>query len=235
MTLPQRLALLASLLPMVGISISFGLTAVSDPAARCIPWIDGCTTITATGVCYPAAYYLRGFLIATAIACLVWWYCASIWLQTRAQPLKRWMYTLIILSMIGSLMLVASIAVLGEHMLPPSEHRFLWRFHTLTAGLFFLLTSLCQMLMTFYCWRYRHKLDISSQRLWLKTLLALGQLGSLIAFYVLSQTDMDHGAVEAIGEWWLATFCCLYFITGYRDWRDFRLTQPEIVMAGGEA
>lgn len=227
MTLPQRLALFCTLLPALGIGLAFWLNGQAFPEQFCVPWLDGCTTITATGIYYPSAYVLRGSLICTAVFCLVWWYCARVWLDSsRAHPLKGWMWFLIVTSMIGSLLLVASIAVLGEHMLPSSEHRFLWRFHTLTAGLFFLLTSMCQILMTFYMWRLREPLEISHQQILVKILLAAGQLGSLLAFWILPETGMEHGKVEAICEWWLATFCCAYFVTAWYDWADFNLTHP---------
>jgi hypothetical protein len=228
MTLPQRLSILACCLPLLSIAISYGLTVEGGYKPWCIPWLDGCTTITATGVFYPAAYVMRAGLISTAMFCFVWWYCASIWLQSsKANPLKGWMYSLIVSSMFGSLMLIVSIAVLGEHMEPRSRHQWLWRLHTITAGLFFLLTSVCQIIMTIYMHRLREALNITGRQILLKTLLAAGQLASMVAYVILLQTDMDSRKAEAICEWWLASFCCLYFITGYGDWADFRLTRRE--------
>ena len=132
MTMPQRIALLAVALPFLSIGISYGLSVAGGHVPLCIPWFEGCSTITATGVYYPAAYVFRAGLISTAVIAIIWWYCVRAWLESVGEPHPHpWIHRLVAFAIAASILLVASISVLGEHMVPSSEHRWLWRFHTI--------------------------------------------------------------------------------------------------------
>ncbi|MDK2776912.1 MAG: hypothetical protein KYX62_04555 [Pseudomonadota bacterium] len=228
MTLPQRIALVALVLPIISIASSYFMSANAGHVDWCLPYIDGCTTITATGIFYPAAYVFRAGLISSAVVFIIWWYCVRAWLESVGHPQHHpWIHRIVTFAIIASMLLVASIAVLGEHMEPPSEHRFLWRFHTTTAGLFFLITALCQIMMTWRMRQLQDDLGIKFSRIASKQILAALQLLLLAAFMLILIFDLKSDGVEEIFEWWLATFSCLYFYTTYHDWRDFRLTRRE--------
>jgi|GEM_PF-1095333 len=229
MTLPQRIALLALLLPFISIGASFSLSVAGGHVDCCISWFEGCTTITATGIYYPAAYVFRAGLIGTAVVAILWWYCVRAWLESVGEPGHHpWIHRIVTFAVVASALLVASIAVLGEHMLPPSEHRFLWRFHTATAGLFFLVTAICQIMMTWRMHQLQQKLNIKFSSIASKQILAVLQLVLLASFAVILLLDLKSEGVEEIFEWWLATFSCLYFGTTYADWKDFRLTRYDV-------
>ncbi len=228
MTLPQRIALVALVLPIISIASSYFMSVSTGHVDWCLPYIDGCTTITATGIFYPAAYVFRAGLISSAVVFIIWWYCVRAWLESVGHPQHHpWIHRIVTFAIIASMLLVASIAVLGEHMEPPSGHRFLWRFHTTTAGLFFLITAICQILMTWRMRQLQDELGIKFSRIASKQILAALQLLLLAAFMLILIFDLKSDGVEEIFEWWLATFSCLYFYTTYHDWRDFRLTRRE--------
>ena len=232
MTLPQRTALVACLLPIITIALSYFLTVQGGHKPWCIPYFEGCTTITATGIYYPAAYVFRAGLISAAVVFILWWYCVRAWLESVGRPEHHpWIHRIVTFAIIASMLLIASIAVLGEHMLPPSDHRFLWRFHTVTAGVFFLVTALCQIMMTLRMRQLQRELNIKFSRIASKQILAVLQLLLLAAFVLILLLDLKTDGVEEIFEWWLATFSCLYFYTTFHDWRDFRLTRREKELA----
>lgn len=233
MTLPQRTALLAFLLTVTGIAISYYLTARDGHEPWCIPHIDGCATITSTGVYYPAAYVFRAFLISASIVFVLWWYCARGWLESVASVGKlhriRWMVNI---SIFASLLLVASIAVLGESILPSGDHRLTWRFHSVTAVFFFLTTSICQILMTHRMYQLKSQLGVSFGGLAFKAVLAISQLLLLLVFLIRQLGGQSSPELIAIVEWWLATLSSLFLLTGYWDWKEFKLTKPVVVSAG---
>ena len=228
MTLPQRIALVAVVLPFLTMAASYGLSVMDGHLPLCIPYLEGCTTITATGIYYPAAYIFRAGMISAAVVFILWWYCVRAWLESVGHPQHHpWIHRIVTLAVIASMLLVASIAVLGEHMEPSSEHRFLWRFHTVTAGLFFLVTSVCQILMTWRMRQLQEALSIKFSRIASKQILAVLQLLLLAAFMIILLLGLKSDGVEEIFEWWLASFSALYFYTTFHDWRDFRLTRRE--------
>ena len=227
MTLPQRVALFSFIFPVVIITICYYLSWQGGHVDLCNPYITGCEAITATGIYYPAAYVFRGLIIAY-VSFGLWWYCAGAWLQSvRGEPLKRWVKNMVWVGMSATVMAVASLAVLGENMVPKAEHRDLWRFHVITASLFFLITSVCQILMAYRMNQLKHQLDIKDWSIRLKVALGVVQLIMLMAFVAIHLLGLKASGVEEIFEWWLATFCAIFFLTGFWDWKDFRLTRLE--------
>lgn len=234
MTLPQRAALFSFLFTVVTIVISYYLSWKGGHVDLCNPYISGCEAITATGIYYPAAYVFRGLIVAY-VSFAFWWYCAGVWLQSaKGEPLVPWVKNMVRVAMFSSVLAVASLAVLGENMVPKAEHRDLWRFHVITASLFFLITSVCQILMAIRMKQLQQQLDIAEWSIRAKMILGGLQLLLLVAFIVINLLGLKTRGVEEIFEWWLATFCCLFFFTGFWDWKDFRLTRMEKAQASDE-
>lgn len=227
MTLPQRTALFSFVLPVILISITYYLSWQGGHVELCNPFIDGCEAITATGIYYPAAYVFRGLMVAF-VSFALWWYCAAAWLNSiNSAGIKPWVRHLVIIAMGASVLGVASISVMGENMVPPKEHREIWRFHSITAILFFLITSLCQILMALRMHQLRDQLDYPRWSVPVKVILATAQLLTLMILIVLVVTDRETSEIVQIVEWWLAAFICVFFLTGFWDWKNFRLTRLE--------
>ncbi|MAK91358.1 MAG: hypothetical protein CMI08_14710 [Oceanospirillaceae bacterium] len=228
MTVPQRIALLAVVLPFLTIGSTYGLSVAGGHVPLCIPWFDGCSTITATGVYYPAAYVFRAGLISTAVIAILWWYCVRAWLESVGHPQHHpWVHRLVAFATVASILLVASIAVLGEHMVPSRDHKFLWRFHTITAVLFFLTTAICQIVMTWRMRQLQQELNIKFSGIVFKQVLAVLQLLLILWLAVIMIFDLNTDGPIEIAEWWLASLSSLYFGTTWRDWKEFRLTRRE--------
>lgn len=236
-TVPQRVCLIASLLPVLTFAVSYVLSAVGGHVDWCNPYIGGCTTITATGIYYPAAYILRGGIVSSAVVFVLWWYCTHTWLKDAKDPNPGWgIKFLVVIASLASLTLVASMVVLGENMEPSSEHRALWNFHSLTAVVFFVFTSFCQIIMTIYMWRHRKALSTTGFRISTKAILAFVQ--ALILLVLIGALILGKETEWLINttEWWIATLCSLFYLTSYGDWKTFRLTRmepsPDVALAG---
>jgi len=237
-TVPQRVCLVAAVLPLLTFAVSYLLSAAGGHVDWCNPYIDGCTTITATGIYYPGAYVLRGGIVSSAVVFVLWWYCTHIWLKDVKDPDPGWGIKLLIwVASLASLTLVASMVILGENMVPSSDHRGLWNFHSITAVVFFVFTSVCQIIMTLYMWRHRDVLSTTGFRISTKMLLAVIQALILAVLIVALILGKETDWLINTSEWWIATLCSLFYLTSYSDWKAFRLMrleQPQTRTAGGQ-
>jgi hypothetical protein len=228
MTLPQRIALAAFFIPVLTIGFSYALTVAGGHEPLCIPYIEGCATITATGIYYPAAYILRAGIAMSAVVFILWWYCVRLWLESvRQAELVAWFHTVVWVATIGSVLIIASMVVLGENLLPSRDHRFLWRFHATTAGLFFLANSICQIMMTVRMRQLRRQMNIAFSHIVVKEVLALLQLLFLTILIAMTLVGYEFDGMVAFFEWWLASLSSLFYLSAWWDWRDFRLTRLE--------
>lgn len=55
---------------------------------RCIPFLSGCTSISATGRYAPASFVFKGLLLPYCTLLAVYWWCVVAWLE--ALPVGRW-------------------------------------------------------------------------------------------------------------------------------------------------
>ena len=231
-TVPQRICLVASLVPVTTFAVSYLLSALYGHVDWCNPYIGGCTTITATGIYYPAAYVLRGGIVSAAVVFVLWWYCTQIWLKDiRDYEPNCSIKMLVLIASLASLTLIGSMVVLGENMVPSNEHRALWNFHSLTAVVFFVFTSVCQIIMTSHMWVHRQQLSTTGFRITAKAVLALAQLLILITLIIALSLGKENHWLINTSEWWIATLCSLFYLTSYPDWKDFRLTRMEQKLA----
>ncbi|ASP37450.1 hypothetical protein CHH28_01590 [Bacterioplanes sanyensis] len=227
-TLPQRIALMAFLIPVVTIAVSYALTVMAGHEPLCIPYIEGCATITSTGIYYPAAYILRAGIAMSAVVFILWWYCVRAWLESVKQaPLVGWFHAVVWIAVIASVLIIASMVILGENLIPSRDHRTLWRFHAVTAGLFFLANSICQIMMTVRMRQLRDQLGIKFSHIIAKEVLAAIQLVMLLVLIVMTIMDWEFDGMIAFFEWWLATLSSLFYLSAYWDWHTFRLTRLE--------
>ena len=227
-TLPERVVLAAFFIPIVTIAVSYAITVVDGHEPLCFPYIEGCATITSTGIYYPAAYILRAGIAMSAVVFILWWYCVRAWLESVKQAeMVGWFHCVVWVAFIASVLIIASMVILGENLIPSREHRGLWRFHAITAGLFFLANSICQIMMTVRMRQLRRSLNIKFSHIVIKEVLAVLQFLFLSALIMMTIMGWEFKGMVAFFEWWLATLSSLFYLSAYWDWHNFRLTRLE--------
>ena len=228
MTLPQRISLTSAILAVVTIIVCYLIAVEYGSVPACIPLFAGCAPITATGVTYPEAYFFRGGLISAAVFIIVWWYCMRAYLKiVREQQLGFWLKMLFSSSVLASVLLIISVLVLGPHMSDSKATKGLWQLHTITAVLFFLITTINQIGVTWWLKRSVTEGHGAYSTLKLKQAINVLQILFLAWLFTNFISELSREAVNII-EWWLALLSSIYFLSGYWDWKEFRLARDEI-------
>ena len=227
MTLPQRVSLTASLLALVTIFSSYFIAASHGSVEWCFTFFQGCTSITETGIFYPEAYVLRAGLISAGVFMVVWWFCMRAWLrELRADRWSKWLRSLFVSSIFASVMMIISITLMGPHMGDREATKGLWILHTLTAVIFFMTTTINQIITSWWLKNSMKAHEIELSTLPIKMVINVFQVLFLTFGAVSLVIDFSLKTVNII-EWWLALLVSLYFLTSYWDWKSFRLTRHE--------
>lgn len=218
-TLPQRLALSSFWLSHATFWFTLLLGMYLGNTPVCVPYISGCTSITATGIPDPQSFFFRGGLISACVLFVFWWYCMKSWLMELApeKPILtvRWMTTI---GVISSVCLIVATAVLR-----PDKSELPWTVHTVGAALFFLISLLIQTRVTFYLRQLQAQGINIGTSLTFKMRLIAGQWFFLLVMIVLQLTDSDDDPKNVV-EWWMALLIGLYYLSSAQDWKHFKLT-----------
>lgn len=200
------LALACGALPIVSIHLGYLISIAADNAVACIPYLEGCVSISAANREPPAVWLFRVTMIPEAFLLAWLWSLCSQWLIASGDPRRARIQSIRLSGMVGALFLILYASFLGTE---GEFYTFLRRFG---ATLFFALTYLAQLLFT-----YRIMAGIQKGRLtvpgWVwkgmfgTTMLLLG--GGLTSIPV--QHYFDINAVENAIEWGFALLMMVYF------------------------
>lgn len=211
-------ALLAALVPFFAVHLTYLLAASSGNVDWCLPYIDSCTSISATGRKPPASYLFRATMLPAAVFMAAYWWLNHAWLQEQrrradlgASRVGDWMLALGVLACVG---LVLYVTVLGE----AGE---LWaRQRRAGTVLFFSFTFLAQLLLVAQLRQLRQQLP-AVQGL----ARAMGSVCQLLLALGLLTVALDawdgafYDTIEDAFEWLLSLLLQCNFLLGYFLWR----------------
>jgi hypothetical protein len=210
------IALLAALLPFAAVHLTWLVAASQGHVDWCNPYLDSCTSISATGRQPPASYLFRATMLPAAVVLALYWWCNYAWLRAlpgadgRIRRL-RWMLWLGLLASVGLILYVTVLGEAGDA----------WRFQR-RAGtvLFFSFTFLAQLMFAAELRRCsRHVAGISG--------LAAGMFGvcclllalGLLTVVLQAWDGVLYDSVEDAFEWILSLLLQSNFLLGYLVWR----------------
>lgn len=221
--MPYRLLPLATgLLPIVAIHASLLLAVNAGAIPACIPYVDGCASISATGRYEPAVFLFKSSMTAEAVLMVLYWILNATWIRSLAHSVgkKAGSATTIMatLGVAGALALIVYVTFLGTQ---ASFYEFMRRFG---IYFYFLFTVVAQLMLAVQAIRLSKSaglapvLTISRVQFWLAiTPFALGVLNLGLK----SALD-DADAAENIIEWIAALLMHFYFVLTFFTWRDTR-------------
>jgi hypothetical protein len=212
------IALLAAVVPFLGVHLSYLVAAGTGVVDWCIPYWDSCTSISATGRYAPASYIFRATMLPAAVFIALYWACNGFWLSAenaqagqRPSAMTAWMVAVGMLACIG---LILYVTVLGE----PGD---VWRQQRrIGTVLFFSLTFIAQLLLVSQLKRLASSLPEAqalAKLMWWLCLLLL-----LLGVLTVALEAWDEGwyeTVEDAFEWILTLLLQTNFFLGYLVWR----------------
>ena len=214
----RAIPLLSALVPFFAVHLTYLVAAATGVVDWCIPYIDSCTSISATGREPPASYLFRATMLPSAVFMAAYWWFNLVWLDSeRARAglprghLGPWMIALGVLACIG---LVLYVTVLGE---AGDTWR---RQRRIGTVLFFSFTFIAQLLLVAQLRQLRETLPElqSLARLMLAICVVLLALG-LLTVILDAWDEQWYETLEDAFEWSLSLLLQTNFLLGYFLWR----------------
>ena len=213
------LPLVTGLLPIVAIHLSLIVAIEAGVIPVCIPYLDGCASISATGRYEPASFIFKPAMLSEAMILVMYWlYCVA-WVRTLAIQAGQnpkagtWIG---IFGCAGALALILYVTFLGTQ---APFYEFMRRFG---VYLYFLFSVVAQILLA------RSTIALSGH-LKLHKLQTLGRFQMTLALIpfgigalnlVLKSTLENPDPAENVIEWIFAFFMHVYFVLTYFAWKQ---------------
>jgi hypothetical protein len=210
--------LATGLLPIITIHTCYllGFEYTSLPA--CIPYLDGCTSISATGRYPPASYLFKAVMMPCSVLLCVYWVLNAAWLRAIDAAVGQSAThhrAISVFGIAGAISLVVYVSFLGT-----SEpfYEFMRRFGVYLYFLFSVIAQLLLAIATMQLSRlpgYESLRGVAVAQLFLSiSPFAIGIL-NLVLKAVLEDSDRVENSIE----WIFALMMQLYFLLSFFAWR----------------
>lgn len=215
----RNLPLVTGLTPIVAVFTSYWIAASSGNVPSCNPFIDGCTSVSATGRYPPASYLFKGAMLPQSIILSCYWLLNVAWLRALTVAAGREPRNTVavgVFGVIGSLFLILYVTFLGSQEL---FYEFMRRYG---VYMYFLLNVIAQIILASKVLPVARHLNMRR----LATLTGIQLLFAWLPFalgalnLVLKATLEDSGPAENRIEWIFALQMQFYFIITYFSWRE---------------
>lgn len=199
------LPLIVAILPFAGVTTAYWLNIDGGVLPACVPFIDGCTSISATGRYMPGSMPFRAALLPqAALLCFLWLFAAE-WLKNTHPVSAGIRRTILAAGQTGAIALIVYVTFLGTH---HPVYEFMRRFG---IYFYFLGTAFAQLLLTVSLARSRLR------QVMLAIIVSPFVLGvvNLLLKFVVSNPDPMENAFE-----WIAAFLMqCWFVLLFVMWR----------------
>jgi hypothetical protein len=221
---PRQLALIITILPLLASNGAYLLSAYDDLIPWCIPYFDGCTTISRAARSGNAIFIFRAAMISYGVMLIWFWIYAQHWLDLLYGHKTKMARIILWLGIVGAVFLIVYVDFLGS---TGDINRFMRRYGVMV---FYTFTPLAQLLML-----KQHYALLSSQpdkstpltssnttvfRYQLIILLLM-----LIIAFIGTILDITHHKTyesENIVEWNFSFLLNMYFLGMVFIWKNYR-------------
>jgi len=216
---PRTLAILVVILPLLASNGAYLLSAYEGFVPWCMPYIDGCTTISQAGRSGNTIFFYRAVVFPYSVLLILFWVYSKSWLEllhghtTKIAQITFW------LGLVASIALLIYIDFLGA---TGEVHRFMRR---IGAMLYFTLTPLAQSLMLnqhYNILRNKPEVSINPKVLQYQLIILLLMILIVVISTFLVVTDNITYEIENIVEWNFSLLVNLYFAGMILIWKDYR-------------
>jgi hypothetical protein len=193
---------------------AFVISLSKGQVPACIPYFDGCTSISAAARQEPAVHLFRATMIPVAVFIAATWWLAGQWLRQAGDRSPAWNRTVITVGVIGAIFLVLYATFMGTHGLAYGVMR---RYGVIV---FFGFTALDQMIVTARLQRLRRGGHPAASRRTERVMLTLMtvMLGIGLA-NIPAAHFLDGSGLENIIEWTFALLMMAWFGVLAGQWK----------------
>lgn len=214
----RLLPLITGFAPIFAAHVSYLIGIRHDILAACIPYVHGCTSISATGRYMPASLLFKSVMMPEAILMAAYWLFSVAWLRSlcrNAGRNEKSGTSIAVFGVAGALFLIVYVTFLGTQ---GPVYDFMRRFG---VYFYFLLTVIAQLILA------RSILSLSSA-LRMPEVIRITKFQMAVAVIpfalgvlnlVLKAILDDADASENIIEWIFALLMHSYFLLSYFSWR----------------
>lgn len=211
----QHIALATGLLPILGGNISYLIAVYLDHLPSCIPYLEGCTSISSAGRKAPESMVFRATMIPASVLLVIFWQLSVQWLKKLGSPTNRTITSMQVLGTAAAVFLIIYTLALG--FIDPVYH--LQRRIGVTG--FFFCMFLSQLLLikeerVVNAHYVNFPLALVRMHLTIATIvLILGLALPIVGVFFGGRSDWEN-----IIEWNFALLMNLYFVVSYWIWKD---------------
>ena len=214
---PRTLALIITLLPLLITNVVYLLSAYEGFIPWCIPYIDGCTTISKAARSGDSIYIFRATMIAYSVLMIWFWIYTKQWLDMLYGHTTKISRVILWLGVVGAISLIVYVDFLGT---TGEVNRFMRRYGIL---IYFIFTPLAQILLLRQHYNILPSLQegairvLQYQFIVVVLILVIG-----IVSGVLDLMNVKTYESENIVEWNIALLMQLYFLGIFFIWKDYK-------------
>ena len=203
----RGLPIVTALAPIIGINLAYWIGVDNGTLPSCIPYLDGCTSISSTGRYPPGDRLFRAVMLPQAVLLALTWHFTVLWLRAlRPQP--RAASTILVAGLAGALALIVYVSYLA------SNDPFYEIMRRYGIYLYFIGTVIAQIAVT-------ASLAPSRLRTLMGWLLATPFVLGIYNFIQKALIE-DLNSVENRIEWIVSLLMQLWFVALYVAWRRSR-------------
>lgn len=137
----RNLPLIISLVPIVAINFCYWLSAQNGSVPSCMPYLEGCTSVSATGRHPPSSFLFRATMLPAAALVIVYWKLCAEWLRALGVSGRFRSRSLFGIGAIAGVFLILYVTYLG------SEGEFYNLMRRYGVTVFFGFNYLAQLLL----------------------------------------------------------------------------------------
>lgn len=210
------IAVLAAVPALIGVHVTYLLSASLQYVDWCIPYLDGCSSISEAGRREPANFVFRATVIPAAVFMMVYWKLVQAWLQSMHDDKPGYAPVIFYLGLIAAVFLIVYAVFLG------SEGKIYQLMRRYGITFFFAFTYLAQLLLTARIYRFMqrpgNRIPGTLYRIKLGLCLMQMVLG-LISIPVNAADEVLKHPLRNILEWNFALLMNGYFLFTVWTWR----------------
>jgi len=215
---PRTLAILVVILPLLASNGAYLMTAYASFVPWCMPYLDGCTTISQAGRSGNTIFYYRAIVFPYSVLLMLFWLYSKVWLENLYGYATKVSRIIFVLGLVGAISLLVYIDFLGT----TGEVNGLMR--RTGAMLYFTMTPLAQALLLKQHYNYFRKQQeglIKPKVLQYQLVIVLLMLSIAAVSILLVLTDSITYEIENIVEWNFSLLINLYFAGVVLLWRGY--------------